>query len=131
MGTLVREFHHGLRALLRSPGFTLIVVFTLALGIGANSTIFSWINSTILNPIPGVRHASQFIELTTGSEGNEYPLSYPDYADLRDGNQAFSSLVAYSLSSADITGNAKPQRVWAMFADSRGAASCRQACCAR
>jgi predicted permease len=115
MRTLIREFRHGLRALLKSPGFTTIAILTLALGIGANSTIFSWINSTLLNPIPGVAHASQYVELTAGAAGNDAPLSYPDYVDLRDGNHSFSSLIVYSLWSVDIAGGAKPERVWAMF----------------
>jgi predicted permease len=115
MRTLIREFRHGLRALLKSPGFTTIAILTLALGIGANSTIFSWINSTLLNPIPGVVHASQYVELTAGAAGNDAPLSYPDYVDLRDGNHSFSSLIVYSLWSVDIAGSAKPERVWAMF----------------
>jgi predicted permease len=115
MRALIREFRQGLRALLKSPGFTTIAIFTLALGIGANSTIFSWIHSTLLNPIPGVAHASQYVELTAGAAGNEAPLSYPDYLDLRDGNHTLSSLIVYTLWSVDIAGSAKPERVWAMF----------------
>jgi putative ABC transport system permease protein len=115
MRALIREFRHGLRALLKSPGFTTIAILTLALGIGANSTIFSWINSTLLNPIPGVAHASQYVELTAGAAGNDAPLSYPDYVDLRDGNHTLSSLIVYTLWSVDIAGSAKPERVWAMF----------------
>jgi putative ABC transport system permease protein len=115
MRTLIREFRYGLRALLKSPGFTIIAVLTLALGIGANSTIFSWINSTLLNPIPGVAHASQYVELTAGPAGDDAPISYPDYVDLRDRNHTLSSLVTYALWPVDMTGNAKPERVWAMF----------------
>jgi predicted permease len=115
MRALIREFRYGLRALLKSPGFSVIAILTLALGIGANSTIFSWINSTLLNPIPGVPHASQYVELTAGPAGDDAPLSYADYEDLRDRNHTFSSLIVYSLWSVDITGSAKPERVWAMF----------------
>ena len=116
MGAFLQEFRYGLRALLKAPGFTIIAVLTLALGIGANSTIFSWINSTLLNPIPGVAHASQYVELTVGLAGDDYPISYPDYEDLRDQNRTLSSLITYSLWSVDMTGNAKPERVWTMFA---------------
>lgn len=115
MTTLVRDFRYGLRALLKAPGFTVIAILTLALGIGANSTIFSWINSTLLNPIPGVAHTSQYVELTAGPAGDDAPLSYPDYEDLRDRNHTLSSLIVYSLWSVDITGNGKPERIWAMF----------------
>ena len=116
MRALIREFRYGLRALLKSPGFTIIAILTLALGIGANSTIFSWINSTLLDPIPGVANASQYVELTAGPTGNDSPISYPDYLDLRDGNHTLSSLMTYAMWSMDMTGNAKPERVWGMFA---------------
>ena len=116
MRTLISEFRYGLRALMKAPGFTIIAIVTLALGIGANSTIFSWINSTLLNPIPGVAHTSQYVELTAGAAGDDAPISYLDYVDLRDRNHTLSSLIVYSLWSVDITGSAKPERVWGMFA---------------
>ena len=115
MRTLIRELRYGLRTLLKAPGFTIVAILTLALGIGANSTIFTWINSTLLNPIPGVAHASQYAELTAGPVGDDAPISYPDYVDLRDRNHTLSSLIVYSLWSVDITGSRKPERVWAMF----------------
>jgi predicted permease len=115
MQTLWQDVRYGFRVLLKAPGFTVIAILTLALGIGANSTIFSWINSTVLNPIPGVTHASEYVELTAGPAGDDNPISYPDYEDLRNRNHSLSSLIAYSLWDMDITGNAKPERVWAMF----------------
>ncbi|MGB6484978.1 MAG: ABC transporter permease [Candidatus Acidiferrales bacterium] len=113
--TFWQDVRYGLRVLLKSPGFAIIAILTLALGIGANSTIFSWINSTVLNPIPGVSHASQYLELTTGSANQNNQLSYPDYVDLRDRNHSFSALIGSGLSSMDLTANAKPQRVWGAF----------------
>jgi predicted permease len=115
MRALIGEFRYGLRALLKTPGFTIVAILTLALGIGANSTIFSWINATLLNPIPGVAHANQYVELTARPAGDDAPISYPDYVDLRDRNHALSSLMTYALWPVDMTGNAKPERVWAMF----------------
>jgi hypothetical protein len=102
--TLIGEFRYAVRALLKAPGFTIIAILTLSLGIGANSTIFSWINSTLLNPIPGVAHTSQYVELTAGTAGDDAPISYPDYVDLRDRNYTLSSLIAYSLWSVDTCG---------------------------
>src|SRR5205809_3738961 len=89
METLIQDVRYGLRMLRKSPGLTAVAVLTLALGIGADSTIFSWIHGTLLNPIPGVSHASQVVELTG--------LSYPDYVDLRDRNHSFFALVAVDL----------------------------------
>ena len=116
MNTLLQDFHYGLRVLLKSPGFSIIAILTLALGIGANSTIFSWINSTVLNPIPGVKDTNQYAELAAGPESDPNPISYPDYVDLRDRNRSLTDLAVYSLWSMDLTGNAKPQRVWGEFA---------------
>src|SRR5579864_881373 len=116
MNTLLQDFRYGLRVLLKAPGFSAIAILTLALGIGANSTIFSWINSTVLNPIPGVANTADLAELTAGKEGDPSPISYPDYVDLRDHNRSLANLMAFSLWQMDLTGNAKPQRVWGEFA---------------
>lgn len=115
MSTLLQDFRYGVRVLLKSPGFSIIAILTLALGIGANSTIFSWINSTVLNPIPGVSDTSRFAELAAGKEDDPSPISYPDYVDLRDHNRSLSNLMAFSMWSMDLTGNNKPQRVWGVF----------------
>jgi len=116
MSTLLQDFRYGVRVLLKSPGFSIIAILTLALGIGANSTIFSWINSTVLNPIPGVGNTAVLAELTAGKEGDPSPISYPDYVDLRDHNRSLANLMVFSLWQIDLTGNAKPQRVWGELA---------------
>jgi len=115
MATLIQEFRYALRVLLKSPGFTVVAILTLALGIGANSTIFSWINSTVLNPIPGVTHTNEYVALTAGPNGDVNPISYLDYKDLRDRNHSLSSFVAYSLWPMDFTADAKPERIWGEF----------------
>ena len=115
MGTLIQDLRFGLRMLAKNPGFTAVAVLTLALGIGANSTIFSWINSTLLTPIPGVSHTSDMVAVIRGqiSEINTPPFSYPDYADLRARTQSLSGLLAYSEGFASLTGTGKPERVYA------------------
>ena len=113
--TIFQDLRYGLRVLIKSPGFTVIAILTLALGIGANSTIFSWINSTVLNPIPGVANTGTLGELAAGHDGDPSPISYPDYLDLRDHNRSLSSLMVYTLWPVDLTGNQKPQRVWCDF----------------
>ena len=80
------------------PGFTVLAVGTLALGSPPTLTIFSWINSTLLNPIPGVAHTSDMITIMRGerSEHPTPPFSYLDYADLRGSTHSFSGLLGLS-----------------------------------
>ena len=110
---LLQDARFGLRTLRNSPGFALIAVLTLALGIGANTTIFSWINSTLLNPIPGVRHTGNIVSLMLGTDPtNPGDFSYLDYVDLRDRNHSFSGLAASNIEPFDLTGHGKPERIW-------------------
>jgi predicted permease len=117
MNTLLQDVRYGLRMLAKSPGFTLLVVITLALGIGANSTIFSWINSTLLDPIPGVADTSQLVSVMRGerSEHPTPPFSYPDYVDLRSRSQSFSGILAYHDDYVSLTGSNKPERIYGAF----------------
>ena len=92
----------------------------LALGIAANSTIFSWINSTLLNPIPGIAHTRNMITIMRGerSEHPTPPFSSLDFADLRDSSQSFSGLLPYHDDYMAITGSGKPQRIYGTLASS-------------
>jgi len=117
MTSLLQDVRYAWRTLLRSPGFTLVAVLTLALGIGANSTIFSWINSTLLNPLPAVKHTDGLVSLTrAGSAMSDLTFSYPDYADLRDRNHSFSGLVAFKNWRVSLSGAGKPESVWSLLA---------------
>ena len=117
MFTLWQDVRYGLRILLKSPGFTIIAILTLALGIGANSTVFSWINATLLTPIPGMQHPSQVVSIVRGGPsdgpGDADALSYLDFKDLRDRSQSFSGMTAFGLWPVSLTGQGKPIRVWA------------------
>ena len=117
MNTLVQDVRYGVRVLARSPGFTAVVAITLALGIGANSTIFSWINSTLIDPVPGVADTSKLVSVMRGerSEHPTPPFSYPDYVDLRARTQSLSGLIAYHWDSVSLTGTAKPERIYGSF----------------
>src|ERR1700730_6920653 len=97
MNHLYQDLRYALRQLRGSPGFALTAVLTLALGIGANSTILSWISSTLLNPIPGVANTSRMITIQVGerSEHASPPMSYLDYVDVRDNVKSFSGMLGY------------------------------------
>lgn len=117
MGTVLQDLRYGVRMLWKSPGYTAIAIITLALGIGANTTIFSWINSTLLNPVPGLATPGEVVELSLGqSQQNPFPFSYPDYAAMRDAQHVFSGIAALSITPVSLTGNGRPQRVWGTVA---------------
>jgi putative ABC transport system permease protein len=117
MDNLLKDFRFALRVLSKAPGFTAVAVLTLALGIGANSTIFSWINSTLLSPIPGITQTSSLFSVSRGrTEDNPVPFSYLDYIDLRDRNRSFVGLTASSAQGMALTGSGKPQLVWGALA---------------
>ena len=117
MSTLLQDVRYGTRMLVKSPGFTIVVAIMLTLGIGANSTIFSWINSTLLDPIPGVADTSKLISVMRGerSEHPTPPFSYPDYVDLRARSQSLSGLLAYHDDFVSLTGTRTPERIYGAF----------------
>jgi len=118
MTSFWQDVRYSLRQLASSPGFTVIALLTLALGIGANSTIFSWINGTLLNPIPGVAKTSELVAVSLSTNPlSPFPLTYPDFAHLRDQTHTFSGLVGYSMTGTmNLTGSGKPQRIWGTVA---------------
>jgi predicted permease len=107
------DVRYGLRSLRRSPGFTMIVVLTLALGIGANSAIFSVINAVLLRPLP-FPNASQLADLCARSTLFDFEhmgVSLPDIADIRATSTSFSGLSPYQSSSKEMTGEGKPEQI--------------------
>jgi macrolide transport system ATP-binding/permease protein len=95
MKNLLQDIRYGLRKMIRSPGLLIVVVLSIGLGSGLNITIFSLINSILLQPLPLITQQEQLVELYTSSPGLRFgAVSYPDYADYRDRNQVFSELIA-------------------------------------
>src|SRR5579862_8338800 len=117
---LLHDIKFAIRQLIRNPSFTFVAIVTLALGIAANSTIFSWINATLLDPIPGIAHTSEMITIMRGerSEHPTPPFSYMDFADLRDSARTFAGLLAYHDDFMAITGSGKPERIYGAVASS-------------
>src|SRR5580704_10793789 len=117
---LLHDTKFAIRQLIRTPSFTSVAIVTLALGIAASSTIFSWINSTLLDPIPGIAHTRDMITIMR-SERSEHPtppFSYMDFADLRDSTRTFAGLLAYHDDYMAITESGKPERVYGALASS-------------
>jgi predicted permease len=98
---LWQDLRHGCRVLRKNPGFTVVAVVSLAIGIGANSAMFSVADAFLLRPLP-VERPGEVVTIGATSEvipgiANRISTSYPDYVDLRDQNQSFRSVVAYTL----------------------------------
>jgi predicted permease len=110
--SLAQDIRYGLRVLRKSPGFTAVAILTLALGIGANTALFSVVNGVLLNPLP-YPHPEQLVTVCNGTATSlETWLSYPDSLDLVRDNHSFSSLAVYeSLVSSNLLDQGEPERV--------------------
>jgi predicted permease len=113
---LGRDLRYGWRSLRKSPVFATMAVLSLALGIGANATIFSVINAILLRPLPGVERASELVSVNQSMGGkNTLPLlSYPNYRDFRDQNSVLTGLACIGFVPASIGQNGDSQRIWAL-----------------
>jgi putative ABC transport system permease protein len=110
MTSLWMDVRYGLRMLAKNPGFTLLAILTLALGIGANTAIFSVVNAVLLRPLPFSQPGRLATIWGTHSKLNETQraLSYPDMVDLQNMNSSFENVAAYDESSATVTGTGEP-----------------------
>ena len=96
--SLLADIHFALRWLRKSPGFTLVAVASLAVGIGFNTALFAVVDALLFKPLP-VAHADRLVDVYTSGSGNGMPFStssYPDYLDLKAGNDVFDDAIAYS-----------------------------------
>jgi hypothetical protein len=98
MGNLLKDLKYGVRMLLNRPGFTITAVIVLALGIGANTAVFSLVNAFLLKPLV-IQKPEELVGCYSRNihKPDSYrAFSYPNYVDLRDGNAVFSSLAAHN-----------------------------------
>jgi putative ABC transport system permease protein len=104
--SLGRDVRYALRQLKKAPGFAAVVIVTLALGIGANTTVFSIVDAVLLRPLP-YAHPEQLVEVQSRQATGEFvgsTVCYPDYFDWRAQNHSFSQLVSYHDDSGTLTG---------------------------
>lgn len=110
---LWRDLRFSLRTILKSPGFTATAVLTLALGIGANTTIFSWIHSVLLNPLPGAGQPERVMELESLAPSGEWvPTSYLDFRDFRDHLKLVESMSVAQPMALAVGNDVRVERVW-------------------
>jgi putative ABC transport system permease protein len=108
-----KEVTHAIRGLLRRPGFTVIAVLTLGLGIGANSAIFSVVNGVILEPLP-FPGSEDLIMMTSSFPGlgfDEFWISPPEFMEVSERMRAFETIGGFTTAQASIGGNDQPERV--------------------
>jgi putative ABC transport system permease protein len=110
MGTLLQDMRYGIRMLMKNPGFTIIAVLTLALGIGANTAIFSVVNAELLRPLP-FRDSGRLVSVATANSRmhtSNGSTSYPDFLDWQSQNQVFEKMAAYTDATFTFTGQEHP-----------------------
>jgi predicted permease len=111
MRTLLQDVRYGIRMLMKNPGYTLIAVFTLALGIGANTALFSVVNGVILNPLP-YPQPEQLVMLYENSPAFEkFSISYPNLKDWQRSNSTFAEIAGYRSDDFTIAGSGETERV--------------------
>src|SRR5262245_26412915 len=118
MQTFWQDLRYGARMLVKNPGFTLVAVLTLALGIGANTAIFSVVNAVLLRALP-YKDADQLVivwESNRRRGGNQNVVNPANFMDWEEQNSVFTDMAAFADSSAVVVGDGEPEEVPAQFA---------------
>jgi predicted permease len=108
---VIQDLRYGIRLLLKRPGFCLVALFSLALGTGANTAIFSLVNTVLLRPLP-VEKPEQLVALNNTARQTFPSFSYPNYKDFRDRNDVFAGLIAYRFAPLSLSHDGVNERVW-------------------
>jgi len=107
---LIQDLQFGARMLRKSPTFTLAAVLALALGVGANTTVFTWLKSVLLEPLPGVTEGRRLVTLSSArGAGGGYSTRYHDYLYYRDHSRLFSGMTAYELTQVNLARGGRPE----------------------
>src|SRR5256885_6740930 len=113
MDTVLQALRYAVRTLAKSPGFTLVAVLTLALGIGANTAIFSAVNGVLLKPLPYPGSDRLVQIMSIGFQGVHFGVSFPDLHDLRALSQGFTGVAAVRTQGRNLTCAGGPRDVLA------------------
>jgi putative ABC transport system permease protein len=109
---VLQDIRYAVRKLSRTPGFTTIAAFTLALAIGATTAIFSVIDGVLLKPLP-FRDPERVVRVTNLRDGNRMVSSVPDFLDIRAQSKSYASLAALDAQAMNLTGGSEPERIGA------------------
>jgi predicted permease len=111
MNTLLQDIRYGLRLLRQAPGVTLIAIISLAIGIGANTAIFSVVSAVVLNPLP-YHDSQQLVSLFSDRHNfHKASISYPNFLDWQRMNKSFTAIAAYRSTGYNLLGRGEPERV--------------------
>src|SRR5438477_5078723 len=113
MTTLFQDVRYGLRVLWKSPGFTIVAVLSLALGVGANTAIFSIVNAVLLHSLP-ISHPDRLVKIVANNRGvgaRDIGLSVPEFDDLRSRAGVFDQVTALNGGPSNVTGGDRPQHL--------------------
>src|SRR6185503_11804864 len=111
MTTLLQDIRYGIRMLVKNPGFTIVAVLALTLGIGADSAIFSVVNAVLLRPLP-YHESERLVFLSERSQVLEgMSIAYPNFLDWREQNNSFENIGVFRTQSYNLTGNGEPERI--------------------
>src|ERR1043165_3531641 len=116
MGTLLQDIRYGIRMLFKNRAFTIVAILSLALGIGANTTIFTLVNAILLQALPVTKPAELVTVFGTDEKnrGDQFafsPISYPNYKDYRDQNDVFSGLLVFAGTTMNLSGTGEPEQI--------------------
>lgn len=111
METVVKDFHYGIRGLLKRPGFTAVAVITLALGIGANTAIFSVVNAVLLRPQP-YKDPDRVVSLWENVPNyGQWRVTPANFLDWKKQNTVFEDVAAFGSSTLTLTGEGDPEQL--------------------
>ena len=113
METIWQDLRYSLRVLAKAPGFTAVAILTLAIGMGASVTIFSWVRAVLLNPLPGVAEPDRIVALESLTPDADWvPTSYLDFRDLRDNCKLMESMSVAKPVALAVGNEDNIERVW-------------------
>jgi predicted permease len=111
METLLQDIRYGVRMVVKSPGFAVIAILTLALGIGANTALFSVVNGVLLNPLPYEQPDRLVAVYSKTNEFSHASISYPNFLDWVREQHSFSEMAAFRQDDYNLTGMGEPERL--------------------
>jgi predicted permease len=113
MSSLLQDLRYSLRMMFRNRAFTILAVLTLAIGIGANTTVFSWVDAMLLRPLSGVASPDRLVAVETLTPNGAFvPNSYPDYRDFRDHLKLVSGIAVTHPAAFSVGQQDHAERVW-------------------